>query len=246
MAPTLIQQVTLQDGDGNTHFMNLIIQNNDDELIRIINAINRISDEDLKNSIITSLNTVNRNDENALILAIKYGTEIMVTNLLRLYEEEFDDDYENLTEAINQIDMDGNNALMCIIIRGHVRNIGRFVEDTENIRNHVNRNGDTALLVALKSNAPNHTVIANFLIDRARRLHDYDLPDRNGNTAKSLMTDDLKEIARIPIQTPRSAPGSRVGGIKSKKRSNRNKPKSVKRKLKKRKSNKRKYRKPKQ
>ena len=217
MAPTLIQQLTLQDGDGNTHFMNLIISENNDEVIRIINLIKSISDEDLKNSIITSLNTVNRNGENALILLTKYGTEIMVSNLLRLYEEEYDDDYENLTEAINQTDMDGNNALMCSIIRGHVRNMGRLVEETENIGNHVNRNGDTALLLALKSNAPNHKLIANLLIDRARRLHNYDLPDRNGNTAKSLMTDDLKEIAGISFQTSRSVPGSRVGGIKSKK-----------------------------
>lgn len=248
MAPTLIQQVTLQDGDGNTHFMNLIISENNDAVIRIINVIKSISDEDLKNSIVTSLNTVNRNGENALILAIKYGTEIMVSNLLGLYEEEFDDDYENLSEAINQKDMDENNALMCSIIRGHVRNMGRLVEDTENIRNHVNRNGDTALLLALKSNAPNHKLIANLLIDRARRLHNYDLPDRNGNTAKSLMTDDLKEIARIPIQTARSissAPGSRIGGIKSKKNKQK-KRKSLKKKSAKKKLSKRKYRKAKQ
>lgn len=245
MAPTLIQQVTLQDRDGNTPFMNLIISQNNDEVNRIINAIKSISDEDLKNSIITSLNTVNRNEENALILSAKYGTELMVSKLLGLLEEDDDDDYENLTEAINQVDMDGNDALMCSIISGHVSNIGKFVEEVDNIGNYVNRNGDTALLLALKSNAPNHKTIAMVLIDRAKRLHNYDLPDRNGNTAKSLMTNELKEIANIPIESRRSvssAPESRVGGIKSKKNKQK-KRKSLKKKSVKRKLSKRKYRK---
>jgi ankyrin repeat protein len=241
MAPTLIiNQVTLPDADGNTPLMNFIISQNNSEVIRILDVIKSMTVTEDRWRLITSLNKVNRNGENSLILAIKYGTDEIISKLFSILDEDDDDDYENLDQAINQTDIDGNNALMCSIISGKFKHISKLVEYTENVGNHVNRNGDTALLVALKSNAPNHTTIARLLIGNARRVHHYDLPDRNGNTAKSLMTDDLKEIAGISFQTSRSVPGSRVGGIKSKKKSKRNKRKPSKRK-----SNKRKYRKPK-
>jgi ankyrin repeat protein len=227
MAPTLIiQQLSLQDANGNTHFMNLIITQNNDEVMRILNVLKTMSEKHTKHTLVNNLNLVNRNGENSLILAIKYGTDEMVSKIFSLFDEEEQEDYETLTDAIDQKDIDGNNALMCAIISGKFKHISKLVEETANtgdLRNHVNRNGDTALLLALKSNAPNHATISRLLIGNARRVHDYDLPDRRGNTAKNLMTDDLKELALIPISI-----GGKSRKNKQKKRKS-TKKKSVKR-----------------
>ena len=73
MAPTLIiQQLSLQDANGNTHFMNSIITQNNDEVMRILNVLKTMSEKHTKHTLINNLNLVNRNGENSLILAIKY------------------------------------------------------------------------------------------------------------------------------------------------------------------------------
>ena len=202
MAPEIIRQVTEQDTNGNTGFMRSIINQNNEEFERFITSIKGIHNPGIQEQILNGLNTVNRNGENALILSAKYGTDIMVTTILKLYES-YDEEFDFFYDALFQTDIDGNNAFMCSIIKGYVRNIGTFVEhmDPSVIKTHVNRNGDTVLLIALKSNAPNKKLIQSILIDRGRRLniHNYDLPDRQGNTAKNLMTDELKEIAHIPF-----------------------------------------------
>lgn len=200
MAPEIVRQVTEQDTDGNTVFMRSIINQNNEEFERCITAIKGIHNPGIQEQILNGLNTVNRNGENSLILSAKYGTDIMVTTILKLYES-YDEEFDFFDEAVSQSDIDGNNAFMCSIIKGYVRNIGTFVEhmDPGVIKTHVNRNGDTVLLIALKSNAPNKKLIQSVLIDRGQHIHNYDLPDRQGNTAKSLMTDELKEIAHIPF-----------------------------------------------
>ena len=194
MAPEIVRQVTEQDHNGNTVFMRSIISQNNEEFERCVRAIKGTDDPGLQEQILSGLNTVNNNGENALILSAKYGTDIMVTTILNLYEL-YDEEFNFFYDALYQSDIDGNNALMCSIIRGYDRNIGKFIEYMGDvITNHVNTNGDTVLLVALKSNAPNRKLIQSVLIDRGRHLHDYDLADHQGNTAKNYMTDELKEI----------------------------------------------------
>lgn len=101
----------------------------------------------------------------------------------------------------NITDKDGNNALMLATEFGHQFLVELLIEKKENLNiNHINNDGDTALLLAIKLNNDKYVLnepIIKLLIDSGSDLN---ITDKNGNNALSLAVIFYKiDIVRLII-----------------------------------------------
>ena len=113
-----------------------------------------------------------------LLDAVQNGPPKRIRQIIDLLSE----DDEDLTNAMNQEDDDGNNTFMIAIKNGFINSVGvggAFIENISRI-NHKNKKGKTALALLKKSNMD--SVLKNALIDKIKR--NGGKPKRKSSTKK--------------------------------------------------------------